>query len=223
MHRDSPQGLRRMNNYNRVQGFINYTLSNLRNINGEGIRCPCKRCKNKKFLDRDVVTMHLLQKGFIEKYMCWYAHEEPYVPHDTMVEKMVGSNSSSSNVHGVVDDNSNHHRTIIMYTIRMNQGHVGQYLIVDEESNTNTTMFFNLLKILTNHYGMVAQIIVSYLLLHRCSTPSQIIVWVRPIMIELLNGQEAFYLKGIGWKRTFMLLSLWWNSSIYDTIKLICV
>jgi hypothetical protein len=24
--------------------------------------------------------MHLLQKGFIEKYLCWYAHREPYVP-----------------------------------------------------------------------------------------------------------------------------------------------
>ena len=33
---------------NGVQGFINYTLSNLRNISGDGIRCPCKRCKNKK-------------------------------------------------------------------------------------------------------------------------------------------------------------------------------
>ena len=32
-----------------VMGFIiNYVLSNLRNISGGGIRCPCKRCKNKK-------------------------------------------------------------------------------------------------------------------------------------------------------------------------------
>jgi hypothetical protein len=51
--------------------------------------------------------MHLLQKEFIKKYICWYAHGELYVPHDTMVEMMVGSTSSVSNVHGVVDDNSN--------------------------------------------------------------------------------------------------------------------
>ena len=45
---------------NGVQGFINYTISNPRNISGGGIRCPCIRCKNKKFLDSDVVTMYLL-------------------------------------------------------------------------------------------------------------------------------------------------------------------
>jgi hypothetical protein len=31
-----------------IQGFINYALSNPRNISGGGIRCPCKKCKNKK-------------------------------------------------------------------------------------------------------------------------------------------------------------------------------
>jgi hypothetical protein len=40
-----------MDYYNRVKGFINYALSNLRNISGGGIRCPCNRCENKNFLD----------------------------------------------------------------------------------------------------------------------------------------------------------------------------
>jgi hypothetical protein len=62
MYRDPPENLRRMDYCNEIEGFINYTLSNPRNINGDGIRCPCKRCKNKKFLNTDVVTMHLLQK-----------------------------------------------------------------------------------------------------------------------------------------------------------------
>jgi hypothetical protein len=31
-----------------------------KNISGGGIRCSCKMSKNKKFLDLDVVTMHLL-------------------------------------------------------------------------------------------------------------------------------------------------------------------
>jgi len=44
---------------NGVQGFINYVLSNLKNISGDGIRCSCKRCKNKKVIDSDIVTMHL--------------------------------------------------------------------------------------------------------------------------------------------------------------------
>jgi hypothetical protein len=35
---------------NEIEGFINYTLSNPRNIGGGDIECPCKRCKNKKNL-----------------------------------------------------------------------------------------------------------------------------------------------------------------------------
>jgi len=70
---------------NGIQGFINYTISNPRNINGGGIRCPCKRCKNKKFLDPYIVMMHLLQKRFMEEYLCWYAYVEPFVPHETML------------------------------------------------------------------------------------------------------------------------------------------
>jgi hypothetical protein len=60
MYRDSPEGLHMINYCNEVQDFINYVLSNPRNINGDNIRCPCKRCKNKNFLDLDVITMHLL-------------------------------------------------------------------------------------------------------------------------------------------------------------------
>jgi hypothetical protein len=60
MYRDSPQGLRRMDYYNEVQGFINYALSNLRNISGDGIWCLCKRCKDNKFINVDVVMIHLL-------------------------------------------------------------------------------------------------------------------------------------------------------------------
>ena len=60
MYRDTPKMLRVMNYCKGVQGFINYALSNPRNISGGGIRCPYKRCKNKKFFDPDVATMHLL-------------------------------------------------------------------------------------------------------------------------------------------------------------------
>jgi len=31
-----------------IEVFINYALSNPRNTNEDGIRCLCKRCKNKK-------------------------------------------------------------------------------------------------------------------------------------------------------------------------------
>jgi len=55
--------------------------------------------------------------------MCWYAHGEPFVPHETMVERMIETTYSASNMHEVVDDNSNPYRTMVMDAIRMNQGH----------------------------------------------------------------------------------------------------
>ena len=59
-----------MDYYNGVESFINYALFNLSNISRcEIIRCPCKRCKNKKFLDPDIVTMHLLQKTIYEEIL----------------------------------------------------------------------------------------------------------------------------------------------------------
>jgi len=78
--------------------------------------------------------------------LCWYAHGEPYVPHDTMVERMIGSTSSSSNVQEVVDDNSNPYRNIVRDAMEMNQGYVGQCPILDEEPNADATKFFNSLK-----------------------------------------------------------------------------
>jgi len=99
MYRDSPQGLRRMDYCNGVQGFINFATSIPRNFTGGGIRCPCRKCENKRYLHPDVVIMHLLHKGFMENYQCWYAHGEVFGSKRRMEETMVGSTSSASNVH----------------------------------------------------------------------------------------------------------------------------
>ena len=75
MYRDSPQELWMMDYCNRVQGFINFATFIPRNFSGGGIKYPYRKCKNKKFLHQDVVTMHLLTIEFMEDYLCWYAHE----------------------------------------------------------------------------------------------------------------------------------------------------
>jgi len=128
MYIGSLQWLRRMNYCNEAHGFINYALSNPINISGGGIRYPCKRCKNNKkiSLSRCCNDASSIKKKFMKKYMCWYAHEEPYVPHDTMVKRMVGSTSRFSNTHRVVLDCSNPYKNMIMDAMRMNQDHVGQ-------------------------------------------------------------------------------------------------
>jgi hypothetical protein len=80
-----------------------------------------KGVKIKKFLDSNVVTMHVLQKGFMKEYFCCSAHVQPFVSYKTMVDRMVGSTSSANNMHGVVDDNSNPYSTMVMDAMRMNQ------------------------------------------------------------------------------------------------------
>jgi hypothetical protein len=63
-----------------------------------------------------------------------------------MKQMMVESTYSASNVHGIVDDNSNPYRNMDMNAMRMNQGHTGQYPIIDEEPNAYATRFFYPLK-----------------------------------------------------------------------------
>jgi len=59
-----------------------------------------------------------------------------------MVERMVRSTSSSSNVQRVLDDNSNRYRMIVMDAMKINQGYACECLIIDEEPNTYATNFF---------------------------------------------------------------------------------
>jgi hypothetical protein len=132
MYQDSPQGLWMMDYCNGVQGFINFATSIPRNFTGGGIRCPCRKCENKKYLHPNVVMMHLLHKGFMENYLCWYAHREVFVRNKRIGERVVGSTSSASNVYGVVNDNSNPYRNMVMDAMRMNQGNVSQCPIVKE-------------------------------------------------------------------------------------------
>jgi hypothetical protein len=102
--------------------------------------------KIKSICNPDVVMMHLLTKGFIEDYLCWYAHGELFVPNESMIERVVGSTSSASNVHEVVNDNSNPYRNMVMDAMRMNQDNVSQCPIIEKEPNANVVMFFDLLK-----------------------------------------------------------------------------
>jgi hypothetical protein len=122
---------------NGVQGFINFATYIPRNFTGGGIRCPCRKCQNKKYLHPDVVTMHLLHKGFMENYQCWYAHKEVFVSKRRMGERVVGLTSNASNVHDM---------NMVMDAMRMNQGNVSQCPIIEEELNADATRFFDLLK-----------------------------------------------------------------------------
>jgi len=63
-----------------------------------------------------------------------------------MVERMVGLISNTSNMHGVVDDNRNSYRNVVMDAMRMNHDHADQCSIIDEEPNIDATRFFDVSK-----------------------------------------------------------------------------
>jgi len=189
---------------NRVQSFINFATSIPRNFTDDDIRCLCTKCKNKKFLHQDVVTMHLLTKGFMEDYLCWYAHEELFVPDESMVERVAGSTSSASNVHAVGNDNSNPYMNMVMDAMRMSEGNVSECPIVEEEPNADATRFFNLLKdsddplwdgcMNHNKLSAVAQVF-TMKLDHGLSEVGydKIIKWARSILPKGNRLKENFY------------------------------
>ena len=112
--------------------------------------------------------MHLLKKTLIEIYLCWFVHGELYVLYMTILEKIVGSTSSSSNIHEVADDNSNRYRSMAMDEMIINHGYLGKGSRVYEEPNIDITRFFELLKIPINHYRIGVQITINYPPLHEC-------------------------------------------------------
>ena len=89
--------------------------------------------------------MHLLKKRFIEKYLYWFTHKEPYVPYGTMLEMIVGSTSSSNNIHKVVYDNSNY-RSMVMDVIEINHSYSCEGSHVDGEPNIDAIKFLEFLK-----------------------------------------------------------------------------
>jgi len=85
--------------------------------------------------------MHLLTKGFMEDYLCWYAYGELFVPDESMKEQVIGSTSSASNMHEVGNENNNPYRNMVMDAMRMSEGNVRECPIVEEEPNADEQGF----------------------------------------------------------------------------------
>ncbi|KAJ9556176.1 hypothetical protein OSB04_010790 [Centaurea solstitialis] len=68
----------------KLRDFLDFAFSNEENVeryakNEETvlrIKCPCCRCKNAHYAERDDVNLHLLKYGFMRDYTTWWAHGE---------------------------------------------------------------------------------------------------------------------------------------------------
>ena len=63
--------------------------------------------------------------------LCWYAHGELFVPDESMEEQVVGSTSSTSNMHEVGNENCNPYRNMVIDAMRMSEGNVRECPIID--------------------------------------------------------------------------------------------
>ena len=59
-----------------VENFITFACNQLGVTNVAEIRCPCRKCQNRKFHTLDEVKLHLFRKGFIPNYYVWDRHGE---------------------------------------------------------------------------------------------------------------------------------------------------
>ncbi|KAL0311572.1 UNVERIFIED_CONTAM: hypothetical protein Sangu_2451900 [Sesamum angustifolium] len=62
-----------------VNTFIKWAKGQRRHMDGDKIRCPCRKCKNTKFGTPDEVSYHLCMRGFMVKYYNWTSHGENIV------------------------------------------------------------------------------------------------------------------------------------------------
>ena len=63
---------------NSVEEFLRFALSKTHLVQSGKLRCPCTRCKNRKFMQEDKVRLHLWRFGFVADYFVWTSHGEHY-------------------------------------------------------------------------------------------------------------------------------------------------
>ncbi|KAL0458680.1 UNVERIFIED_CONTAM: hypothetical protein Slati_0495200 [Sesamum latifolium] len=62
-----------------VRDFINWAKNQHAQMNGDKIRCPCRKYKNRKCKTTDEVMYDIYMKGFVDGYYNWTAHGEVQV------------------------------------------------------------------------------------------------------------------------------------------------
>ncbi|XP_042388266.1 uncharacterized protein LOC121980336 isoform X2 [Zingiber officinale] len=62
-----------------LRQFMNFACSQVEYMDGNKIRCPCRKCHNGKFLPSDKVEEHLCRFGFTPNYYNWTSHGEPFI------------------------------------------------------------------------------------------------------------------------------------------------
>ena len=156
MYRNSPKWLYRKDYCKGVDGFINFALSNLKNISRGEINIwrilvevkldvHVKSEKIKSSTNKMLWWCVLLKRVHwkIDVLVC--IRKTLYSLRDH-VRNIVDSTSSSSNIDEVVHDSSNCYRSLVIDTMRIDHGYSDEGSLVKEEPSVDAIRFFGLLK-----------------------------------------------------------------------------
>ena len=73
-----------------LDNFIKFASGKPAYMDGDKIRCACKKCDNKCFRDTDEVEYHISRFGFVKNYHIWRFHGERSIePSENIVENTV--------------------------------------------------------------------------------------------------------------------------------------
>ncbi|KAF2285350.1 hypothetical protein GH714_000468 [Hevea brasiliensis] len=94
-----------------VEYFLNFAYAQVDLVSNDKIRCPCSKCKNKKYLQRIDVTYHLYKFGFVGAYTQWDAHGEGF----TSEFNSLPTSSTSIDDMTQPTDTNNYRRCLVEY------------------------------------------------------------------------------------------------------------
>ncbi|XP_043816100.1 uncharacterized protein LOC122724634 [Manihot esculenta] len=103
-----------------VETFLNFAYAQVQFICQDKIHCPCSKCQNRKFQNRQDVTYHLCKSGFVGGYTKWIAHGE-CITHEINSEQL----EEQSTDYLATTNNVNDYRSMVIEAMDINYGTVG--------------------------------------------------------------------------------------------------
>ncbi|TKY65798.1 golgin subfamily A member 5 [Spatholobus suberectus] len=87
-----------------IEEFIDFACRQPKYLSEGVIRCPCKLCKNERYLTPDEVNAHIIKKGFTPKYWYWTSHGEkvPHINDDVEVHLVPSGGKNTSELSAAI-------------------------------------------------------------------------------------------------------------------------
>ncbi|MED6141860.1 hypothetical protein PIB30_118316 [Stylosanthes scabra] len=86
-----------------VKRFLDFAFSSKGVPKGVEIQCPCTKCCNRYWLNRDDVYDHLIWQGFVKGYKKWFNHGEPLFDME-VDDDMDGEHNCDDNIDELIRD-----------------------------------------------------------------------------------------------------------------------